>query len=313
MKIPDFYKVLGVAKTASADQIKAVFRKLARQHHPDRAHDKQAAEEKFKEINQAYEVLGDPDNRREYDNYCRRSQQHSSTARETSVTPRPASSGGGFTVEYLDELIARQRKRQGQPAQTPTMRYREPEPEPFTPQPPRKYKPPIRTPLDVLAFLLRPFGWFGGGLLMFIMVGAKVAFFALILTLPSAAIGFVLAATEVIPLWVAEWSWAAAKFNLEAPLVLLGLALVPLAWLFQFMMDYPKVFLLAGAALVMLASVALFLRLVFGPGLLRRMNLTGRSEYWRQHVGLHTAYGFFYITATTLGFWIYRGLPPDFR
>jgi len=63
----DYYETLGVAKTASADEIKKAFRKLARQHHPDVAKDKKAAEEKFKQINEAYEVLGDPEKRKKYD------------------------------------------------------------------------------------------------------------------------------------------------------------------------------------------------------------------------------------------------------
>ena len=63
----DYYETLGVAKTASADELKSAFRKLARTHHPDVAKDKKAAEEKFKQINEAYEVLSDADKRRKYD------------------------------------------------------------------------------------------------------------------------------------------------------------------------------------------------------------------------------------------------------
>ncbi|MDQ6808909.1 MAG: J domain-containing protein [Verrucomicrobiota bacterium] len=63
----DYYETLGVAKTASEDEIKSAFRKLARKHHPDVAKDKKTAEETFKQINEAYEVLGDTEKRKKYD------------------------------------------------------------------------------------------------------------------------------------------------------------------------------------------------------------------------------------------------------
>lgn len=63
----DYYQILGVPRTASEAEIKKAFRKLAREHHPDVAKDKKRAEEKFKEINEAYEVLGDPAKRKRYD------------------------------------------------------------------------------------------------------------------------------------------------------------------------------------------------------------------------------------------------------
>ena len=63
----DYYEVLGVPRTATEREIKAAFRKLARQHHPDVNPNDPEAEERFKEINEAREVLGDPEKRRRYD------------------------------------------------------------------------------------------------------------------------------------------------------------------------------------------------------------------------------------------------------
>jgi curved DNA-binding protein len=64
VQFKDYYGILGVARTATDAEIKKAFRKLAREFHPDVAKDKKRAEEKFKEINEAYEVLGDPDKRK---------------------------------------------------------------------------------------------------------------------------------------------------------------------------------------------------------------------------------------------------------
>lgn len=63
----DYYATLEVPRDASAEDIKKAFRKLARKHHPDVAKDKQGAEARFKEINEAHEVLSDPEKRRKYD------------------------------------------------------------------------------------------------------------------------------------------------------------------------------------------------------------------------------------------------------
>src|SRR5713101_4999592 len=65
----DLYHVLGVSRTASADDIKKAYRKLARRHHPDVNPGNKEAENRFKEISQAYDVLSDPEKRKLYDEF----------------------------------------------------------------------------------------------------------------------------------------------------------------------------------------------------------------------------------------------------
>src|SRR5512146_728235 len=67
MDFKDYYATLGVTKTSTEKEIKGAFRKLARKFHPDVNPGDKAAESKFKEINEAYEVLGDPEKRKKYD------------------------------------------------------------------------------------------------------------------------------------------------------------------------------------------------------------------------------------------------------
>ncbi|HWR44109.1 J domain-containing protein [Sporomusa sp.] len=92
MKYIDYYEVLGIPRTASDKDIKQAYRQLARQHHPDlhQGDAKQAAEEKFKAINEAYEVLGDPEKRGKYDQLGRNWQ--------TGQDFEPAGTGFSYSV-----------------------------------------------------------------------------------------------------------------------------------------------------------------------------------------------------------------------
>jgi curved DNA-binding protein len=93
VKFQDYYQILGVPRTATPDEVKQAFRKLARIHHPDVAKNKAAGEAKFKEINEAYEVLGDPEKRRRYDELGENWQQGAPGPAETGSRRQRASPG----------------------------------------------------------------------------------------------------------------------------------------------------------------------------------------------------------------------------
>ena len=65
----DYYKVLGLTKSATSDEIKRAYRRLAVKYHPDKNPGNKAAEEKFKKVSEAYEVLSDPKKRADYDQF----------------------------------------------------------------------------------------------------------------------------------------------------------------------------------------------------------------------------------------------------
>src|SRR3981189_3364173 len=94
VKFQDYYEVLGSPRTATEDQIRKEYRKLARKYHPDVNPGDKSAEEKFKDINEAYEVLSDADKRRQYD------QLGSNWRTGSDFTPPPGSRNGNF--EYGD-------------------------------------------------------------------------------------------------------------------------------------------------------------------------------------------------------------------
>src|SRR5438876_10927424 len=93
MDFKDYYSTLGVAKTATEKEVKQAFRKLARKHHPDVNPGDKSAEARFKEINEAYEVLGDPEKRRKYDELGANWRAYEQA--ERTGRPNPFEQGGG--------------------------------------------------------------------------------------------------------------------------------------------------------------------------------------------------------------------------
>jgi len=99
----DYYATLGVAKTASEKEVKQAFRKLARKHHPDLNPGDKVAEAKFKDINEAYEVLGDPNSRKKYDELGANWRMYEQQARgggQPFGGGAPFGQGGGARTQY---------------------------------------------------------------------------------------------------------------------------------------------------------------------------------------------------------------------
>ncbi|HEX9116438.1 MAG TPA: J domain-containing protein [Anaerolineae bacterium] len=109
MDYKDYYQILGVERSANADEVRKAYRKLAMQYHPDRNPGDKQAEEKFKEINEAYQVLSDPQKRARYDQLgsaYSNWQQRGGTPNDFDwsqwFSGQPGAGGGGTRVEYGD-------------------------------------------------------------------------------------------------------------------------------------------------------------------------------------------------------------------
>ena len=105
MEFIDYYKILGISKTATETEVKAAYRKLARKYHPDLNPGNKDAESKFKEINEANEVLGNLENRKKYDKYgkdWKHGEEYEKANRQQQRTSNKTSQSGFSNEEYTD-------------------------------------------------------------------------------------------------------------------------------------------------------------------------------------------------------------------
>jgi curved DNA-binding protein len=108
MAFVDYYKILGISKTATEKEIKTAFRKLARKYHPDLNPDNKEAEIKFKEINEANDVLSDPVNRKKYDEYgqdWKHGEEYENAKRQQQRQSQHQSSQQGFSNEEYSDFF----------------------------------------------------------------------------------------------------------------------------------------------------------------------------------------------------------------
>ena len=110
MEYKDYYKIIGVSKSASADEIKKAYRKLAKKYHPDKNKGDKAAEDKFKEVTEAYEVLKDPEKRKKYDQLGSDWKKYEQSGRAggfdwTQYAGRPGGGGQTFHFENMEDIF----------------------------------------------------------------------------------------------------------------------------------------------------------------------------------------------------------------
>lgn len=112
MKFIDYYKILGIDKKATENEIKKAYRKLARKYHPDLNPDDKVAEQKFKEINEANEVLSNPENRKKYDKYgkdWKHADQFEQQAKQQQQyqggSPFGSAGGGNYSQEDFSDFF----------------------------------------------------------------------------------------------------------------------------------------------------------------------------------------------------------------
>lgn len=133
----DYYKILGVPRDASTEEIKRSYRRLARKYHPDMNPGDKSAEERFKDIGEAYNVLSDSAKRSQYDQFSRFLNQKKAKRRPVARSPRSTAPADARFEQYadfnsfLDDLLNRRPNARSTPQPPPGTRLRVDGPEAF--------------------------------------------------------------------------------------------------------------------------------------------------------------------------------------
>ncbi len=108
MAFIDYYKILGISKNATEKDIKKAYRKLARKYHPDLTPSDKAAEQKFKEVNEANEVLSHPENRKKYDEYgehWQHAEEYEKAKQQKQYQKSTGNQNGGYSEEDFSDFF----------------------------------------------------------------------------------------------------------------------------------------------------------------------------------------------------------------
>lgn len=282
----NYYDVLQVGQKATQEQITESYRLLAQMYHPDRfaGNDQKCrkANGMMRELNEAYQVLRDPVRRQAYDQalrpVVRRHPAPNMSAARRSVIPP-------FNwEEFCRARKAQQRWRTRVPVAAPA------------PQ-----RPPIRTPLDFLALLLRPFHYLG----LTILVGGKlVAWSGLFIVVVSFVTSFVtlwLQFHRLLPPELGRWAAQGVDFGILLFMGAVVAAYLPVAWIGQlFMTVNPVLYYLIGAA-VIFATIEILIALVRQVFGLPKRALQSSYTYCSERLTLFSIFGALWVCALVHG------------